>query len=85
MNHYTKHDRDADRTTSTSYIGNKWLNNCVGKNCSRCGNMFNFDINNRNEVSTDLTADREDCSEDHHLYNIVPLCILCNCSKSNNK
>ena len=85
INQYKKQDKDADRTISADYVNIKWLKNCVGKNCSRCGDLFNFDVNYRNDVSTNLTADREDCSEDHNLNNIVPLCILCICSKSLNK
>ena len=85
ISQYKKQDKDANRPISNNYVDIKWFKNCFGKNCSGCGNMFNFTVNNRNEVSTNLTADREDCSDDHHLYNIVPLCILCNCSKSNKK
>ena len=79
---YKSHDLKAGRACPASgYVTKQWLFDNYGKTCSGCGDCFRFEIN-KGRVEGNLTADRVDCDESHHLNNIVPLCTTCNQRKS---
>jgi hypothetical protein len=81
---YKSQDREATREIyKNNYINVDWLMDCVNKRCSNCNSDFyiNFDTGN---TTSNITADRIRCNEDHNLDNIKPLCRFCNCAKSNN-
>ena len=63
------------------YVTKQWLFDQYGKTCPGCGDCFRFALFG-GRVEGNLTADRLDCDESHHLNNIVPLCITCNQRKS---
>ena len=86
---YRKQDLKAKRKTPDN-ITPEWLNNQFGKTCPGCGDCFRFDFRHEvaNEplvfpvVDSNLSADRVDCSEGHHLENIVAMCVTRNQRKS---
>ena len=83
MKQYTKQDKDAKRKWVNNYVTTKWLKSCFGKNCS-CGDVFIYETKNNGNITSNLTADRIDNNESHHIDNIVAKCVLCNTSKSDN-
>ena len=81
INGYKQQDKNAKRAISKNYITKDWLRSCFGTNC-RCSSVFTFEYMN-GDLTSNLTADRQNNDEDHNLNNIVPMCITCNTSKSN--
>ena len=81
VDNYKKQDRDHNRQITPNFVTRDWLKAQFGKVCSDCGDCFRYDIKG-GKVEANLTADRIDNSECHHLNNIVPLCITCNQRKS---
>ena len=59
-----------------NYVTKQWLFDQYGKTCPGCGDCFRFELFKR-KVEGNLTADRIDCEESHHLNNVVPLCTRC--------
>jgi hypothetical protein len=76
---YKCQDRNAKRSISENYVDVDWFMKCVGTNCSHCNVSLEYDIN-FGDVNSNITAQRNDNSQDHNLNNIVPMCIKCNCS-----
>jgi hypothetical protein len=81
---YQKQDEKAGRKPGRleEPITTTWLREQFGKTCPDCGDCFRFEVGKDGKVESNLTADRIDCSECHHLKNIVPLCVSCNQKKS---
>ena len=79
---FRSQDKTAGRTISKNYVTRDWLKSQFGKSCSGCGDCLSFEMVN-NKIESNLTADRIDNELDHNLENIVPLCVSCNCAKSN--
>ncbi len=73
VENYEKQDLNHGRGITDDFVTPSWLKSQFGKVCSDCGDCFRFDIKN-GRVESNLTADRVDNSECHHLNNIVPLC-----------
>jgi len=86
VDNYKKQDLRAKREVTENFITSEWLNEQFGKTCPGCGDCFRFDfvhgLANFPIVHSNLSADRIDCSEGHHLGNIVPSCVTCNQRKS---
>ena len=82
VHHYRRQDKEAKRDLDVeNYVTPQWLFDQFGKQCCDCGDCFRFDIKG-NTVESNLTADRIDVDECHHLNNVVPLCVSCNQKKS---
>ncbi len=71
----------TNRPLTENFVTPAWLNAQFGKVCHECGDCFRFDIKGK-VVESNLTAERIDNVECHHLNNIVPLCVTCNQRKS---
>ena len=78
----TKNDRDID---VDNYVNREWFKQYYSKSCPGCGDTFTFEVTDhlRGRGKGNLTCDRLDNSRSHELDNIQPLCITCNCNKSN--
>jgi hypothetical protein len=81
VQNYKKQDHQHQRTITENYVTADWLKSQFGKTCQDCGDCLRFDIKD-GKVESNLSADRCDNSEGHHLNNIVPLCVSCNQRKS---
>ena len=80
---YMESDKKAKfNITPDDYINVEWLKNGLGKMCCRCSRPFNIYVKNCN-VYSDLTANRIDNEEAHHIDNIEYCCTTCNSSLSN--
>ena len=79
IENYKQQDEKAGRSINVdNFVDCNWFINQFGKACPRCGDCFKFDINNGKVVDCNLTANRIDVSECHHLNNVNPLCTVCN-------
>ena len=78
---YRKQDMKAGRPIPDNFITKEWLKQQFGKTCSDCGDCFAYEFCD-GKVESNLSADRIDCNEAHHLNNITPLCVTCNQRKS---
>ena len=81
VENYKKQDLQHGRPITDNFITPEWLKGQFGKVCHDCGDCFRFDIKG-NVAESNLSADRVDNDECHHLNNIVPLCVTCNQRKS---
>jgi hypothetical protein len=81
VENYRKQDRNHHREVTDNFVTKEWLKGQFGKVCQDCGDCLRFDILG-GRVESNLTADRIDNDECHHLNNIVPLCVSCNQRKS---
>ena len=79
---YKRQDRKGKRIVEDSrYVTKEWLANCVGDYCNFCGDCLFYA--RETEKGCNIAAQRIDCKVGHHLDNIVPCCIHCNCATSN--
>ena len=81
VENYRKQDLNHHREVTDNFVTKEWLKGQFGKVCQDCGDCLRFDILG-GRVESNLTADRIDNDECHHLNNIVPLCVSCNQRKS---
>jgi hypothetical protein len=81
VHNYKSQDLKAGRPLAENYVTKQWLFDQYGKTCPGCGDCFRFELY-KGRVDGNLTADRIDCEESHHLNNIAPLCTPCNQKKS---
>jgi hypothetical protein len=81
VDNYKKQDLQHGRPITDNFVTEAWLKSQFGKVCGDCGDCLRFDIKD-GRVESNLTADRVDNSECHHLNNLVPLCCSCNQRKS---
>ena len=81
VDNYRKQDIQHKRALVGEFITPEWLKSQFGKVCHDCGDCLRFDIVD-GKVESNLSADRVDNDECHHLNNIVPLCVSCNQRKS---
>ena len=81
VHNYKSQDLKAGRPLAANYFTQQWLFDQYGKACPGCGDCFRFELF-KGRVDGNLTADRIDCEESHHLNNIAPLCTTCNQRKS---
>jgi ATP-dependent exoDNAse (exonuclease V) alpha subunit len=81
---YKQQDRKGKKIIDESrYITKEWLANCVGKSCNSCGDCLIY-TRETGKIECNITAQRLNSKTDgHHLDNIVPYCIHCNCAMSN--
>ena len=81
---FKQQDRKGKRIVEDSrYITKEWLANCVGKSCNSCGDCLIY-TRETGKIECNITAQRLNSkTEGHHLDNIVPYCIHCNCAMSN--
>lgn len=75
---YISQDLQHGREITTNYITVDWLKQQFGKSCPECGDCLRYDVIDGYKINSNLTADRLDCSECHHINNIVPCCTTCN-------
>jgi hypothetical protein len=79
---YKLQDSKAKRNISNNYVDVDWLMKCINKHCDHCG--CNLELNFDNGfISSNITAQRTNNDICHSLDNIVPMCVVCNCSLSN--
>ena len=78
---YKKQDYQRGRTITDNYITADWIKVQFGKVCHDRSDCLRFDVVD-GRVESNLSADRVDNSECHHLNNIVPLCMSCSQRKS---
>jgi hypothetical protein len=81
VENYKKQDQQHGRQVTDNFVTEAWLKAQFGKVCHDCGDCFRFDVKD-GRVESNLSADRVDNDECHHLNNIVPLCVTCNQRKS---
>jgi len=81
VDNYRKQDIKHNREVTDNFVTKGWLKAQFGRVCQDCGDCLRFDIVG-GRVDSNLTADRIDNDECHHLNNIVPLCVSCNQRKS---
>ena len=55
---------------------------CVGKACGSCGDCMTYN-RSHGKINCNLTAQRVNNNEAHHLDNIIPYCVYCNTAMSN--
>lgn len=80
---YVDQDTKAKRKyDKTKYITVEWLEDAFSKTCYRCSCVFDAHISQ--SVRCNLTADRQICENAHTIDNIVPCCVECNTSASDN-
>ena len=80
---YKEQDKAAGTAFSNeNYVTVEWLMNAMKGVCSKCKNDFNITYEG-GLMKTNFTADRPNNDEPHTLCNVVPMCIRCNCEKSN--
>ena len=78
---YKKQDLKCNRDINHNYVNVEWLRSCLSKSCS-CGDVFEI-TNNKNVITSNITANRIDNDLSHTIDNIIPMCIICNQSLSN--
>jgi len=79
---YKLQDSKADRTISDNYVNVDWLMKRINKHCTHRG--CNLELSFENGFpSSNITAQRTNNDICHSLDNIVPMCVVCNCSLSN--
>jgi hypothetical protein len=81
VDNYRKQYMEHNREVTENFVTKDWLKAQFGKVCQDCGDCLRFDIKD-GRVESNLSADRVDNDECHHLNNIVPLCVTCNQRKS---
>jgi hypothetical protein len=81
IENYKKQDLKARRNIGNNYVNVEWLNSCLGKACN-CGEIFEI-TNNKNVISSNITANRIDNELSHTIDNIIPMCVICNVCLSN--
>jgi hypothetical protein len=81
VENYKKQDLSHGRRVTSNFVTTAWLKEQFGKTCPGCGDCLRFDVRG-GRVDSNLTADRLDNDECHHLNNITPCCITCNQRKS---
>ena len=80
INGYEKQDQQAKRTyDKNNFVNIKWLMSCINQPCSNCNTDLYIDVNSNGYCQSNITADRIDNSNAHHLDNIRPCCYICNC------
>ena len=81
---YIKQDLQAKRTINKdNFVNVEWLNNCINQTCRYCNTDLYIDLDNNDYITSNITANRINNKEAHHLDNIEPCCINCTCSLSN--
>ena len=81
VDNYKKQDYNHGRPLTDNYVTADWIKSQFGKTCNGCGDCLRFEIKD-GKVESNLSADRVDNSECHHLNNVVPMCVACNQRKS---
>ena len=83
VSHYKAQDRRAKRPIrERSYITPEWLKGRMGKACESCGDCLVYSRDN-GKVDCNITAQRLNNNEAHHLDNICGYCVDCNRSVGN--
>ena len=63
-----KQDKEKDRKISkTNYVNEKWLLNCINKNCHNCKCNLYLDFH-KGTIKSNISTDRIDCQADHNIY-----------------
>ena len=76
VENYKKQDLKAGRQLPKNFVTPEWLNEQFGQTCPGCGDCLRFDVihgvTNFPLVESNLSADRIDCNEAHHLKTSFP-------------
>jgi hypothetical protein len=83
VNGYIKQDNTANRKIQNDYVTVKWLEQCIGINCAMCSTCLHCEVDDKNNIDCNITAQRVDNSRCHSIDNIIPYCVYCNVSQSN--
>ena len=80
--HYKTQDRRAKRLIrDEDYVSPEWLREQVGKACKSCGDCLVYS-KSHGKVECNITAQRLNNNDAHHLDNICGYCVDCNTSMS---
>ena len=83
INRYIRQDMEKNRPINRKqYINLKWFFDNIKGRCVECGDYFSYEVSNGKIRNCNLTGDRIDNTRSHELDNIQPMCIPCNCAKS---
>ena len=79
MQNYRRQDKDEGREINhAKFVSRSWLKNCVGKTCKGgCGDCLTFEIKD-GKIESNLSANRTDNEQAHHVNNLIPMCVTCN-------
>jgi hypothetical protein len=77
----TKTSEPGERYGDDEYVSEEWLFSCLGKSCQNCSDCLTAAVEN-GKVECNLTAQRLNNDLPHYLENVVPFCVVCNCSLS---
>jgi hypothetical protein len=84
IENYKNQDKLKNREyKEEEYISHEWFILQFEKNnyCKFCNNTFNLYLNEENNVSSDITADRINNDLPHTKNNCFLSCYICNCSR----
>ena len=81
---YIKQDKEAKRIIDKdNFVNIEWLTRCINQHCRQCNTDLYIDVNDNQYISSNISANRINNDVAHHLNNIEPMCVNCNCSLSN--
>jgi hypothetical protein len=80
---YRKQDEKASREITKDYINSDWIAEQYEKNkiCSICFNNMSINIDDYNNINSNISVDRIDNKLSHIKNNCRLMCVSCNCSK----
>ena len=80
---YKKQDEKASRNITKDYINSDWIAEQYEKNkiCSICFNNMSINIDDYNNINSNISVDRIDNKLSHIKNNCRLMCVSCNCSK----
>ena len=89
---YISQDKKTNKYNPDNYINLEWfkevienIDNDTPFYCSKCHNKYELYLDYNNNVHSNISAERIDCSKGHNLDNIKLWCVDCNKKRSNNK
>jgi hypothetical protein len=83
VNGYIQQDNTAGREVTHDYVNVNWLEKCIGVNCAMCSTCLYCEVDDKNNIDCNISAQRVDNSRCHSIDNIIPYCVYCNINQSN--
>ena len=83
VENYKKQDKKAKRQIDeNNYINIEWMFENINTVCSHCEDVLEYEVA-EGKVISNFTAHRPDCTQAHHLDNIMDTCLRCNVAMGN--